>query len=467
MKKNESCTFIILGATGDLSKRKLIPAIYRLLVDKKIKDFAIIGAAITETTTQEILSNSKRFVKHCDDVVWRKLEENFYYHSLNFDDEEGFEELKSLIEEVEEKNKLSGNRIFYLATMPEHFYGISKYLSQCCIVKNENKKTSPWTRVVYEKPFGHDLQSAQKINKCITKVFDEDQIYRIDHYLGEELVGNIALVRFANIFLQPLWNREYIDSVQIILSEKIGVEGRGKFYDRSGALKDVVQNHMLQLLALVSMEQPKALSGEYIRDAKSEVLSKIKVKEAILGQYDGYRDEKDVDENSQTETFAFLQVAIDNDRWKGVPFYLKTGKNLEKKESSIHIKFKQPECLLGNCSLMKNNWLTISVQPREGFFLEVNAKVPGITYETTPVKMEFCHGCLFGPNTPQAYEVLLYDVLRGDHSVFVRFDEIEHSWRIVEQVIKKKKSVYSYDKNSKGPKELDEYSKKHNIEWRL
>lgn len=449
MNQSNQTTFIILGATGDLCRRKLIPAIYHMVKNKKIKKFAIVGAAFTNTTIDKILEKSKKFISKIDKTVWTKLCKSSYYCKLDFYKKTDYNKLNELIIKAEKENKLNGNRVFHLATLPQHFEKITLYLSKCKIVNKNQKK--PWSRIVYEKPFGDDLKSSKKINKCITKLFDESQIYRIDHFLWEELVGNIALIRFTNLFFQPLWNKKYIESIQINLIEKLGIGTRGSFYDRYGTLKDVVQNHMLQMLALVTMETPKKLSGQFIRNEKAKVLKQVKFDDIILGQYKGYRQEKGVNPKSQTETFVALKLKINNKRWRGVPIFLKTGKCLSKKETSIEIKFKKSKCLQDQCPTT-NNRLSIHIQPREGFFIELNTKTPGFLYQTVPAKMDFCHPCLFGPNTPQAYENLLHDVIQGDQSMFVRFDEIEYSWKLIDKILSKKHKIYKYEKGSDGPK---------------
>lgn len=463
----KECVFIILGATGDLAKRKLIPAIYNLIEEKKIDKFAVIGAAIQDFTSDKVLGMAKKFVKNCKETTWKKLEKNFYYEQLDFYDFQGYLRLKERIKLLEKNHSLkanldkadlgkasldSGKHLFYLATMPEHFSIITDYLNKSGIVKRQSLASSKkWSRIVYEKPFGYDLKTSKAINKSVLKVFDESQIYRIDHYLGKELVGDIALVRFTNRIFEPLWNNKHIDSVQIILSETKGITGRGKFYDATGAINDMIQSHMLEILALVCMEQPKELSGKCIRDAKTKVLKKVKVDSSVLGQYIGYKSETGVKSGSKTETFAAVKLFVNNRRWKGVPFYLKTGKYLKHNDVSIHIKFKMVKCLLSSCP-SDSNYLTINIQPEEGFYLGINSKIPG-KYEVTPVKMDFCHSCLFGPNTPQAYENLLLDVIRGDQSVFLRSDEIELSWKIVEKIKKGNPKIHRYKKGSDGPKE--------------
>ncbi|MFH0898336.1 MAG: glucose-6-phosphate dehydrogenase [bacterium] len=446
----DECTFIILGATGNLSKRKLIPAMYKLIEDKKLCKFAIVGISIDRITGKELLDQAKMFLQKVDQKIWNQLEDAFSYHRMDFDDLDAYKQLNEFLIAEEKKKKLMGNRAFYFATLPHHFIAITKNLVESGIVNKKTMKSFPWTRLVYEKPFGDDLKSSQAINRYLSKVFDESSVFRIDHYLGKELVGTIALTRFTNRIFEPLWNNKHIDSVFINVSEKIDIEGRGNFYDQYGAIKDMIQSHMLQLLALTAMEQPKKLTAQYIRNAKVRVLEKIKVKDVLVGQYQGYKKEKGVKPSSITETFALVQMHIDNRRWKGVPFYVRTGKALDTKESYIRINFKPVACLLTVCPSVLNH-LVIKISPDAGIFLGLNAKVPGIADQVTPVCMDFCYNCLFGPNTPEAYETLLADVMKGDQSAFVRADEVYYSWKVVEQILKKKGTLYEYKKGSKGP----------------
>tara|TARA_Y100000310_G_C20698427_1_gene827400 strand:+ start:1103 stop:2491 length:1389 start_codon:yes stop_codon:yes gene_type:complete len=456
-------TILILGATGDLTKKKLIPAIYNLIKDKKLKDFIVVGAASRSTTAQNILNKSKKYVKNLDKQAWQHLEKRFYYHSTNFYDHKHFCDLNLLINQLEKKHKLPGNRLIYLATLPQHFKIISSNLKDCGIVDKNGKST----KVVFEKPFGQDLKSAKKINNCIRSVFSEKQIYRIDHYLGKELIQNLNVLRFTNTFLEPIWNNKYIDHVQIILSENVGIETRGKFYDKYGALRDVVQNHMLQMLSLIAMEAPKKLQENYIRNEKLKILKAIKTTSNILlGQYKGYKKEEGVKNNSKTETFAALKLLVNNERWKGVPFYLITGKNMKDKVTTIHIEFKQTKCRLFHkvCNFNPNH-LTLQIQPEEGFHLHINSKVPGKT-NIVPVKMDFCHHCKFGPNTPEAYENLLYDVMKGDQSVFIRSDEIEQQWKIIDKITKTKHKIQPYKKGS-YPEQAKKLIEKDGRKWHL
>lgn len=460
------CTFIIFGATGDLARRKLIPALYQLIATKKIEKFLIVGAASTAATPEIILDRAREFISEPDPKLWQKLVNATHYQKLDFTKKEGFVALNKLVASLEKSKRMAGNRICYLAAAANFFCNITEHLASSGIVKRASTLKKKWQRIVYEKPFGYDLESAHAINECIAEHFDEKQIYRIDHYLAKELVGNIALVRFTNIVFEPLWNNRFIDLVQIVLSEQICLEGRGRYYDKYGAIKDVVQNHMLEILSLIAMESPVRLTGEYIRDERIKVLEDLEFVDGILGQYKGYLQEDDVASDSTMETFAALGFRVNNPRWAGVPFYLKTGKCLDKKETVIHIKFKQVDCLLARNCPSDSNWLTIRITPDAGFYLSLNAKKPGYAEEVIPVKMDFCHSCLFGPKTPTAYEILLEEVVRGETSVSVRFDEIEHAWRIIDQVVEKKLPVYPYEKKTAGPKEMEEFAKKHGFRWR-
>ncbi len=393
----DECVFVILGATGDLTRRKLIPAIYKLVASGKVKKYALVGVAQSQTTMHEVLEQARQFIPHIDDKIWEQFQNCLSFYPMDFHDESAYDGLRILLEEIELKHGIKRNRLFYLATMPQHFAVITKNLAHYQIAEKHKAghltEHGTWCRVVYEKPFGDDLKSARNINRAIAKAFDEKQVFRIDHYLGKELVGNIALGRFTNKIFEPLWNNQHIDSVQIVISEKIGIEGRGAFYDAYGALKDVVQNHILQILALVGIEAPDKFTAEHLRDEKAKVLKKVKIKSAVLGQYEGYLHEKNVKPNSTTETFAALKMTIDNKRWKGVPFYVKTGKYLDKYEASVHINFKMVRCLLDFCP-MDSNYLTINIQPNEGLFLEINVKKPNVFNEVTPVTMNFSHSSL-------------------------------------------------------------------------
>jgi glucose-6-phosphate 1-dehydrogenase len=444
----DECTFIILGATGDLSKRKLIPAIYKLIADKQLCKFSLVTIAQHPKTITDVLDQAKSFITNLDQKVWDNINAHAAYYQMDFHDKQAYHNLHAIITQTEKEYNLVGNRVFYLATMPHHFHVITQNLIAHNIIKKTAKtQNAPWSRVVYEKPFGFDIKSAKAINRTITHAFCESQVFRIDHYLGKELVGNIALVRFTNRIFEPLWNKNHIESIHITISEDIGVENRGAFYDSYGAIKDMVQSHLLQITALIAMEAPKHLSADFIRASKAQVLKKIKILATDVGQYAGYHKEPNVNPKSQTETFALIKLIVNNKRWQGVPFYLKTGKFLPKRESHILIKFKPVKCLLDFCP-RQTNYLKINIHPDEGVYLGLNAKIPGQWNEVMPVSMDFCHSCLFGPNTPEAYETLLLDVLKGDQSAFVRSDEILLSWKIVQEIEKKRTPLKIYPRGS-------------------
>lgn len=448
---------ILLGATGNLTKRKLIPGIYNLLSHNRIENFHILGIARRPLTGEKLISSAERYIKNPNKKILSKLKSNSTYLQLDFKNPQDYYKLKKAILGL--KSKGSCNKLLYLATGSNNFTPISKNLQRIGITKEKNC----WTRVVFEKPFGSDLKSANKLNKDLKRIFKEKRIYRIDHYLGKELVGNISIVRFSNRILEPLWSNKHIENIQIILDEDFGIEERGPFYDSYGAVRDVVQNHMLQLLALITMEMPKSLVGEPIRDKKAELLRYVKVKDTLIGQYRGYTREKSIPKNSKTETFAALKLEINNKRWRGVPIFFKTGKFLDRKETKIAVKFKQVKCLFEKTCPTDTNYLEIRIFPDEGISFELNAKVPGKTL-STPVKMDFCHACTFGPNTPEGYENLFADIMKGNQSVFIRDDELANQWKIVDKI--KRGKLYIYQKGSKGPKQLTDFNKKHNIIWK-
>lgn len=459
------CTIVLLGASGDLAKRKLIPALYKLIADHAVTNCVVVGAAYDDTTAEHILEQTKPFITAYDQTVFDQLHARFVYQRLNFLKPDDFVALEKQVTALERTYGLSGNRIIYVAAASHFFIPITQAVASSGLARRLSAQPV-WHRLVYEKPFGEDAKTAHEINQCIAHYFDETQIYRIDHYLTKEIVGNIALVRFTNCVFEPLWNNRYIDNVQIVLSEKIGIEGRGSYYDHYGALKDMVQNHVLELMALIGMEAPEKLTGEYIRKERVKVLEKIKVIDAVLGQYEGYHTEPHVDPHSKTETCVILKCMIENPRWAGVPFYIKTGKYLDKKETAIYIKFKQVDCLLTRNCPSDSNYLTIEVSPEAKFSLRLNVKKPGLTNDVTPVDMEFCHSCLFGPITPEAYEVIFEEVMRGEQSISVRSDEIEYAWKVIDAIKAMNLPVYAYARGSRGPQEADQFARKHGMRWR-
>ena len=458
-------TFIVFGITGDLSKRKLLPGLYQLIKDKKIENFVLIGIGLEKKSVEEILNPAKKFVQNIDPKSWKKLIERTSYLTNDVKNERDFKALKELIVNQEKKYKLSGNRLAYCATPESVFYDITKHLVKFGILKRQKKSDKTWNRIAYEKPFGYDLKSAEKLNREILALLDESQVYRVDHYLAKEVVENILYVRFTNYIFESLWNRDHIESVQIILNEDSGI--RGIYYDKYGALNDVVQNHMLQLLALIAMDEPKKLVGDSIRDSKAKVLKSVAVDSGFLGQYKNYTKEKTIPKDSKTETFAVLKLFVNNKRWKNVPFYLKTGKNLKEKSTKINIQFKKIDCkLTKNSCPIEGNFLTITIFPDAGFSFEVNAKKPGERDAVVPVLMDFCYGCLF-TSTPEAYEYIFTDIINGDQAISVRFDEIEYSWKIIDDIKALKPKLYMYESGSNGPKnELLKFAKQNNFNWR-
>jgi glucose-6-phosphate 1-dehydrogenase len=459
----KNVTIILFGATGDLSKRKIIPALYRFVMHEKLQNFIILGAAFDDVTSDQMINAARPFIENGDEKIWDLLCKNSFYKKINFTENGDYQELNAFVQECESKQNIHGARLFYLATSSQFFCAITHNSVQAGLLQRKDVRDVSWHRIVYEKPFGHDLQSAREINECIKNNINEAQVYRIDHYLTKEVVSNIAMIRFTNCVLEPLWSSRYIDQVQIVLSESGGIEGRGAFYDSAGALRDVVQNHMLEMLALICMESPEKLTGDYIRAERVKVLEKVRFVDGILGQYDGYLSEKSVNLGSRTNTYASLKLAVDTPRWLGVPFYLKTGKCLDKKETVIHIKFKQVDCLLTRGCPTDSNWLTLQIAPEAIFSLTLNAKVPGKADQVMPVSMEFCHSCLYGLQTPEAYEVLIEEIMRGEQSISVRFDEIEYAWQLIDGIAGQNLPVYVYEQGSTGPQEEKQFDAKHGI----
>ncbi|MCR4368748.1 MAG: glucose-6-phosphate dehydrogenase [archaeon] len=457
-------TFIIMGATGDLAQKKLFPALHGLIKMKKIGgEFNVVAVARKDLGNKDFMEIAKKNIKSPNEEAWKTLSERTHYFNMDFNDAEKFAALAALLDSLDAKSARH-DRLFYLATLPAHFGPIAKNIKKCGLADAKNG----WARVVFEKPFGDDRKSAKKLDKELLGVFGEDQIYRIDHYLGKELVQNIGVLRFANMLFTPLWNRAGIDHVQINILEDFGVGGRGEFYDATGALRDVAQNHLLQLLCLTAMEVPKDFSEKSIRDEKVKVLKsvrKIAKQDVVLGQYEGYEKEKGVKRGSKTETFCAFRVFVDNERWRGVPFYLRTGKNLGKKFASIYIQFKSPQHDILQNRDIKPNYLVVQIQPDDGMLIRINGKVPGEKMKIMPVKMTFCHECTFGPNTPEAYETLIVDAIDGSKEAFIRSDEIDASWKIIDQITKKKFPVNKYNTGSFGPNKAEELAKANGREW--
>ena len=486
MKENH-CVFTIFGATGDLTSRKLLPAFYFMEQERQLKDsFRIICVARKEKSDEnyreEAAVSIKKFsrIKVNEDIL-KKLLSRIAYHKLEFGGIKEYSSLKLKIENISHEKCKSCERIFYLA-IPSSLMGtVVDNLKSAGLAERQDSGL-PYNRIMFEKPFGHDLESAKILNNAITKVFDEKQVYRIDHYMAKELVQNLLVLRFANSIFEPLWNKEYIDHIQITVAETLGVENRGDYYDKAGALRDVIQNHMMQLVSLVGMNVPKTMNADDVKNEKVKVLKSIsKLSELhrsiILGQYGSgmvegkkvisYLDEQEVEKNSSTETYVAMKLEINNAMWKGVPFYLRTGKRLKDKSTEIAIVYKHVPFGLFSSSNPEKNIMIIRVQPYEGITLQFNAKVPGNKVIIDNVEMDFCHECKFGPNSPEAYEKLLYDVMMGDQTLFTRWDEVEAAWKIVDIALKniKKLKLHDYPAGSWGPEEANKLIQKDGRRW--
>lgn len=457
----EPASIVILGATGDLTSRKLIPALFQLWNGGYLpKESAIVGVGRRDKTDTSFADELRGNMK-VDAARWQKFTERLVYHKADFTSADGHQALHMHLHALEKERGLPGNRLFYLAVDPEYFPVIVQNLSVAGLVRRGLEK--PWTRIVIEKPFGHDLETAVALDQHLQHFLEERQIYRIDHYLGKDTVQNLLAFRFGNAIFDPLLNRQFVDHVQITVAETVGMEGRrGAFYDKAGALRDVVQNHVLQLLALLAMEPPAGLRAKDLQDEKVKVLRSLVplrgakvLEETVRGQYEAgvidgkvvpaYRDEEAVDENSLRETYAALRVHIDNWRWAGVPFLLRTGKRMAKRVTEIAIEFKLPpmtlfrtvECEGDVCDLTqaRPNILIFRIQPDEGIDLSFSGKRPGVNMDLHPVVMQFDYGKSFTQKMPEAYERLLLDALRGDHSLFMRSDELEAAWEFCTPIL--------------------------------
>lgn len=454
----EPCTIVIFGASGDLTARKLIPALYHLHKDKQMPAaYRIVGFARRDKTDdswrgelREALGRFSRS-KTVEETVWREFSANVSYCAGDLADETAYQRLRQRLEGFGDE-ALRRNLVFYLATQPSQFGAVVERLHRAGLLHREG--AGGWQRVVVEKPFGHDLASAQALNQELTRFAHERQIFRIDHYLGKETVQNILMFRFSNSIFERLWNRESVDHVQITVSEKLGVGGRGGYYEEAGALRDMVQNHLLQVLALVAMEPPVSLEAEAIRDEKVKLLQSIRLpapdkiaQEVVRGQYvagvvDGqpqpaYRQETKVKPDSNVETFVALRLLIDNWRWSGVPFYLRTGKCLPLGASEVRVQFRPtPQVLFAAACgpRLDPNALTLRLQPNEGISLRFNGKLPGISLGVRPVRMHFSYDAEFGAYTPEAYERLLLEAIEGDATLFIRRDEVETAWQIADSI---------------------------------
>lgn len=497
-KVAEPCILVIFGATGDLTGRKLLPALYNLSRDGQLPaHFACVGFARRDKShdifRQEMRDDVNTYsrVKPVDNDLWSSFSEQLFYHRSEFDHDEGYIELNKFLKELDAKFGTRGNRVFYLSTQPSYFPMIIEKLKEHDLIYDVNKEHDKWSRVVIEKPFGRDLQSALDLQNEITQHLDEKQIYRIDHYLGKETVQNLLVFRFSNPIFEAIWNNQHIDNIQITVAEEMGIGTRGRFWEEAGMLRDIVQNHMMQLLSLVAMEPPASMRGNAIRDEKVKVMESIRdfPKDAIdqfvvRGQYGAgfingapvaeYRQEANVDPKSDIETYVAMEMFIDNWRWAGVPFYLRAGKRLPKRATEIAITFKSAPGFLfqSNDKKIEQNVLVIRIQPDEGISLKMNCKVPGLNGPIEPVKMDFRYGSYFGSAPPEAYERLICDCMSGDNTLFARVDEVLASWRLLTPVLdhwqsQKPVTFPNYPSGTWGPAVADELLTRDGRQWRL
>jgi glucose-6-phosphate 1-dehydrogenase len=488
------CVIIIFGAAGDLTKRKLIPALYNLSKDGLLpQEFAVVGVTKRDMTDEAYRAKMSQDIQEfatekVDRTLWQWLEQRLYNFQGDFLDPAAYGRLQTLLAQIDKEHGTGGNYLFYLATSPSFFGEIVRQLGESGLAREENHH---WRRVIVEKPFGHDLESARALNRDLTKTLDERQIYRIDHYLGKETVQNIMVFRFGNSIFEPIWNRRYIDHVQITVAETVGVEQRGGYYEDAGALRDMVPNHICQLMAVIAMEPPISFDADAVRDEKAKVLRAIQMIEpedvltrAIRGQYSagvingepvpGYRSEPNVAPDSATETFVGLKLQIENWRWADVPFYIRTGKRMAKRLTEICIQFRRAPFLLFRETQVEHltqNLLVIQIQPEEAMRLHFGAKIPGPTVRMGSVDMDFRYRDYFGTTPNTGYETLLYDCMNNDATLFNRADTVEVGWSVVAPILDVWKALPprnfpNYEAGSWGPREIDELIRRDGRLWR-
>jgi glucose-6-phosphate 1-dehydrogenase len=485
---------VLFGATGDLAHRKVFPALYQLWrTDLLPHEFQMLGIGRRPLDDEGFRKGIRKSLEEysrvlpLDDAAWHSFAERISYQRCDFEEPQGFDDLATKLDEVDRECGTRGNRMFYLATQPSQFADIVGQLGRVGL--DHERHDGGWRRIVIEKPFGHDLDSARKLNREVAKVFRESQVYRIDHYLGKETVRNLLVFRFGNGIFEPLWNRRYVDNVQITVAESIGIENRGAFYEQTGASRDVLQNHLLQLVSLVAMEPPATFDANALRDEKVKVLRAISsdpldpATDAVRGQYGpgwvaathvpGYREEPEVDPQSETETFVAARLTIDDWRWSGVPFYVRTGKRLPKRATEIAIQYREvPHRLFKDEGVAPDaNLLAIRIQPDEGIMLRFGAKVPGLQLDVRSVTMDFTYGSAFNVDSPDAYETLILDALQGDASLFTRADEVEEAWGIVDPIIDawadtEAPDFPNYDAGTWGPDAADDLPARDGRRWR-
>ena len=492
------CIMVIFGATGDLTRRRLVPALYHLAREGQLPaHFCCVGFARRDKSHEDFRAEMLEAIRSSlgnypfDPSIWESVRDRLFYHRSEFDNDEGYEKLRQFLKDLDNRYGTQGNRVYYLSTQPRFFPTIVEKLHAHQLIYNTQSGNSRWSRVIIEKPFGHDYKSAVALQQDIRQFLAESQIYRIDHWLGKETVQNLLAFRFTNPIFEAVWNHNFIDHIQITVGESIGIGTRGDLWEQQGILRDIVQNHVMQLLCLIAMEPPSSLSAECIRDEKVKVLNSMRPIDldnleqfVVRGQYGpgfitgepvvGYRDEQNVPSDSNATTFAALKLFVDNWRWNGVPIYVRAGKRMPKRVTEIAITFKEAPGRLFSLpqKSLDSNVLAIRIQPNEDIALKINCKVPGHTQLIHPVKMDFRYGSYFGASQQEAYERLLCDCMVGDSTLFARDDEVLQSWRLFTPILERwantpPRSFPNYQAGQWGPREADLMIQKEGRRWRL